>query len=211
MILLSGFTCVSQTSSDTFDVTGTWKYSSGYLINTLILKPDSTYEFSTIGDLISGNSEGRWERKGKKIILNSYRQKPYETTIISKYTDTIAGVTFIIKDISGNPVAMLHIKIGNSQTGTDTLITNLNGVFNFPGIKNMQEFEVSFVGLKPAVWTGKTNRNYFEITMAPENENYIFQKNEVWKIKGNKLYSPTSKKDNKIFKDKGRVNYYLKE
>jgi len=210
-ILLSGLSCVSQTKSDTFDLVGTWKYNVGYFEYTLVIKPDSTYEYSFVGDLNYGKSEGKWERKGNKLILNSYKQKPVESNIISKYSDTIAGVTFIIKDISGKPIAMPHIKITTSQITIDTLITNLNGVFRFAGIKNIQEFKISFIGLKPIVWISKTNKNYFEVVMAPEYDDYIYQINEIWKIKGNRLYSPSGKKDDRVFKEKDRTNSYLKE
>jgi len=213
LILLSGLTCISQTKSDSIDIdlVGIWKYSFGYLEHTLILHSDNTYEYRIVGDLNNSESQGEWERKGNKLILSSYKQNPSETTIISEYNDTISGVAFTIKDLSGKPIVMAHIKIRNSQFTIDTLIENSNGIFDFPNMKNVQEFEISFVGQKSAGWTGKMNRNYFEIIMAPENENYIFQNNETWRIKGNKLYSPSSRKDNKIFKEKGRVNYYLKE
>ncbi len=211
LLLISSLTCFSQTKSDTIDLVGIWKYSGGYFEYTLTLNQDSTYEYHIIGDLRNIKSQGEWGKKKNKLILNSDKQKPSETEIISKYSDSTKGVTFVIHDISGEPIGMPHIKIKTSIGKIDTLITNFSGKFNFRTIENIQGFEISFVGLKDATWTGKMNRNYFEILMAPEYENYIFQTNETWKIKNNRLYSPSSKKDNKIYRDKGRINYYLKE
>jgi len=211
IILISSLTCFSQTKSDTINIVGTWKYYAGFFEYTLTLNQDSTYEYHIVGDLSNKKSQGKWERNKSKLILNSDKQKPSKTEISSKYSDTTKGVTLNIHDISGEPIVMPHIKIKNNKGEIDTLITNFSGEFNFSNIENIQEFKISYVGLKDATWIGKMNRNYFEILMAPEYEDYIFQINEIWKIKDIRLYSPSCKKDNRIFKDKGRINYYLKE
>jgi hypothetical protein len=208
IFLISSLTCFSQSKSD---LIGTWKYHIGYFEKTLNLNPDNTYQFSIVGDLHNENSEGIWKLNGNKLILNSFKQKPEETIVIAKYLDSINGVKFHIQDESGFPIPIPQIRIINSQGVFDTLMSTKSGIHNLPKINNIQEFKVSFVGFKDAIWIGKRNMNYFEITLAPELDNYIYQVNEIWKIKGEKLFSPTSKKEYKSFGKRGNTNYYIKE
>jgi len=204
-------TCFSQSRLNNIDLVGTWKYHFGYFEYKLTLNQDSTYQYQVVGDLVNRKSEGVWKLKNNKLILNSYKQHPTKTIIHAKYNDSINGVYFLIRTENGQPVCMPHIRIKNSLTEIDTLVENQCEYFEFENINNIQEFTISFVGLKDAIWTGKMNKNYFEIKMAEGIDNYIYQTNETWKIKGDKLYSPTSKKDNKYFNNKDRINYYLKE
>lgn len=190
---------------------GTWKYYVGYFECKLTLNQDSTYKYQVVGDLTNRKSEGVWRLKNKKLILNSYKQYPTETIINAKYNDSLNGISFSIRTETGQPVCMPHIRIKNSLSKVDTLVENKCEFFEFKDINNIQEFTISFVGLKDAIWIGKMNKNYFEIIMAEELDNYIYQTNETWKIKGDKLYSPSSKKDNKYFNNNERINYYLKE
>ena len=211
IILLTSSTCFSQSTSNKIDLTGTWKYYVGYFECKLTLNQDSTYSYQIVGDLSNRKSEGVWRLENKKLILNSYKQKPTETIIHAKYNDSIKGIVFSIRSETGMQVCTPYIRIKNNLTEIDTLAENQCEFFEFTDIKNIQEFTISFIGLKDAKWVRKMNMNYFEIIMAEELDNYIYQKNETWKIKGDKLYSPSSKKDNKYFKNKDRINYYLKE
>jgi hypothetical protein len=211
IILLTSLTCFSQSKSNNIDLIGTWKYYFGYFEYKLTLNQDSTYKYQVVGDLTNRKSEGVWKLENKKLILNSYKQYPTETIIHAKYNDSIKGINFSIRTETGQPVCMPHIRIKNSLTEIDTLVENQCEFFEFKNIFSIQEFTISFVGLKDATWSGKMNKNYFEIIMAEELDNYIYQTNETWKIKGDKLYSPTSKKDNTYFINKDRINYYLKE
>ena len=204
-------TCFSQSTSFNIDLVGTWKYYVGYFECKLTLNQDSTYKYQVVGDLSNRKSEGVWKIKNKKLILNSYKQHPTETTIHSQYYDSINGVRFYIKTETGEPVCMPHIRIKNSLTEIDTLVENQCEFFEFKNMNNIQEFRISFVGLKDAVWIGKTNKNYFEISMSGELDNYIYQTNEIWVMKGNRLYSPSSKQANKCFNHKDQTNHYLKE
>lgn len=211
LILISSLTCYSQSNSNSIDLIGTWKFHVGYFDCTLILNADSTYKYLIVGDLNNSKTEGIWTQKNKKLILSSYKQKASETSIKSEYCDSIKGVKFVIKNDSGEPISMPQIKIKNSQTEFDTLIENNSGVFDFKDFNNILEFKISFVGLKDAIWIGKMNRNYFEIYMTPEHDDYIYQINEIWKIKGDRLYSPTSKKEHRLLGRRGKIDYYLKE
>jgi hypothetical protein len=193
------------------DLVGTWKYHVGYFEYKLILNPDSTYKYQVVGDLTNRKSEGIWNLRNKELILNSFKQHPAKTIIQAKYNDSIRGVVFLIRTENGQPVSMPHIRIKNRLTEIDTLVENQCGYFKFENISNIQEFVISYVGLKDAIWNGKMNKNFFEIKMAEEIDNYIYQTNETWKIKDDKLYSPSSEKDNKYFNNKDRRNYYLKE
>jgi len=204
-------TCFSQSTSDKIDLVGTWKYYAGYFECKLTLNQDSTYKYHIVGDLNNRKSEGVWKLINNKLILNSYKQQPTETIIYAKYNDSIKGIKFSITTENGDPVCLPQIRIKNSLTEIDTLFENQCRIFDFKEFNNVQEFKISFVGLKDAMWTGKMNKNYFEVIMAEELDNYIYQTNETWKIKEKRLYSPTSKKDNKYFKNKDRINYYLKE
>ena len=208
IILISSLTCFSQSESD---LIGIWKYHVGYFVKTLTLKPNGTYQFSIVGDLHNNKSEGIWKLNGNKLILNSLKRKSEETTIIAKYLDSINGVKLNIHDRSGFPIPTPQIEIKSNEGSFDTLLTTEEGVCCFYEINSVQDLKVSSVGLKDAVWTGEMDKNYFDIIMAEEQDNYIYQTNESWKIKGDKLYSPSSKKDNKYFKEKGRINYYQKE
>lgn len=211
ILLLTSLTCFSQSTYKNIDLVGTWKYYYGFFECTLKLNQDNTYKYQVVGDLTKRKSEGVWRLKNNKLILNSYKQKSTETIIHTKYCDSIKGIMFSIRTETGMPVCMPHIRIKNSLIGIDTLVENQCEVFQFPDIKKIQEFTISFVGLKDARWIGKMNMNYFVIIMAEELDNYIYQTDEIWKIRGDKLYSPSSKKVNRNFKTKDRINYYLKE
>ena len=210
-ILISTLSCFSQSNNEEIELIGIWKYYVGYFECKLTLNPDSTYKYQVVGDLTNRKSEGIWKIKNKKLILNSYKQNPTETVIHANYNDSINGIKFSIRTETGQPVCMPHIKIKNSLTEIDTLVENQCEYFKFQDIKKIQKFTISFVGLKDAIWSGKMTNNYFEIIMAEEIDNYIYQTNENWKIRGDKLYSPSSKKDNKYFRNKDRINYYSKE
>lgn len=211
IILFTSLTCFSQSQSDNIDLVGTWKYYFGYFEYKLTLYQDSTYSYRMVGDLNKRQSEGNWKLVKNKLILNSFKQKASETRIISNYIDSINGVKFFIKTEKGEPVCFPHIRIKNNLTEIDTLVENQCEIFEFENFKNIQEFKISFIGLKDAIWVGKMNPNYFEVIMVPERDDYIYQTNEIWKIKGDRLYSPSSKKDNKYFRNKDRINYFLIE
>ncbi len=204
-------TCFSQSASNKIDLIGTWKYYVGYFECKLILNGDSTYKYQIIGDLNNLKSEGFWRLENKKLILNSRKQKPNEAMVHAKYNDSIKGVKFSIRTETGQPVCMAHIKIENNLTELDTLVENQCELFEFQDIKNVQKFTISFIGLKDVAWTGKMNKNYFEIIMVEEMDDYIYQTNETWKIKGDRLYSPTSRKDRRGFGKRTKINYFKKE
>ncbi|WP_103072526.1 hypothetical protein [Aquimarina sediminis] len=211
LLLLSTITCFSQSISNTTDLVGTWKYYSGYFEHKLILNQNQTYTYTIVGDLNNRKSQGTWKIKGKKLVLHSYKQKPTESIVKAQYIDSIKGTKFSIKTESGIPVSMPHIKIKNNLVHIDTLITKQSQFISFKNISRVKKFRISYVGLKAATWAEKTNENYFEIVMADVLDNYIYQSNDVWRIKDNKLFSPSSKKENKLFSNKKRVNYYSKE
>ncbi len=208
---MTSLTCFSQSTSNNIDLVGTWVYYVGFFECRMTINKDSTYKFQVEGDLTNRKSEGVWKLKNKKLIFNSNKQKPTETIIIAKYIDSLNGIRFLINTEIGEPVCMPHIRIKTKLTKIDTSLYNQCEIFEFKEINNIQKFKISFVGLKDAIWIGKMNRNYFEIVMAEEFDDYIYQANEIWTIKKNRLYSPTSKKDNRYYKKKGRINYYLKE
>jgi len=208
IILISSLTCFSQSESD---LIGIWKYHVGYFEQTLTLNPDNTYQFSNVGDLHNDKSIGIWKLNGYKLILNSLKQKPEETIVIAKNLDSITGVKFSIHNESGFPIPIPQIKIKSREGIIDTLMTTEGGLYSLHELNNIQEFKVSFVGFKDAVWKGNKHMNYFEIIMVDELDNYIYQTNEIWKIKGDKIFSPTSKQEYRSFGKRGKTNYYLKE
>ncbi len=200
----------SQTRTDWNNIIGTWKYYFGYFECTLVLNSDSTYKYSVIGDLNNNKSEGKWKLHKNKLVLNSYKQKPDESKVISYYIDSIIGIRLSIRDIFGEPVVMPHIKILSDNRAIDTLLTNYDGLFEFPGIENMSSLEVSFIGLKNVMWNENLNQNFFELIMAPEIHDYIYQINEKWKFEKDRLYHPGYKNDNRVLNNKNRVNYFVK-
>lgn len=200
----------SQTRTDWNNLIGTWTYNYGYFVYTLVINSDSTYEYSRIGDLNYDKSDGNWKLENGKLVLNSNKQKSEESKVISHLIDTITGVRLSIHDIFGEPVIMPRIKIFGNTRAIDTLMTNYNGLFEFPSIKNISSLEVSFIGLRNVKWNENLNQNFFELIMAPESRDYIYQTDEKWKIKNDRLYHPNYKKDNKILKNKNRVNYFVK-
>lgn len=215
IFLFSSLVCVSQPKPkpDNSDIVGTWKYNFLLFGCKLTIKSDYTYEYHVAGDLTNDKSQGTWVRKKNKIILNSSVQHPPETQILSEFTDTIEGVRFIIKDNAGHPISLPYLKIRNRHLSIDTLCNSSSGVFSFERIKKIKAFKISHVGLKEANWSGNSDMNYFEIKMAPESDNYIYQHNEVWELEGKRLYSPSSRNDYKAYKgkNKNRINYFVKE
>jgi hypothetical protein len=200
----------SQTRTERNNIVGTWKYFVGFFECTLVLNSDNTYTYSRVGDLSNNKTEGNWKLQKSILVLNSYKQKPDESQVISHFIDSITGVRISIRDIFGYPVFHPDVKIFNDRKIVDTLILNISGLFEFPNIDNIRSLEVSFLGLKTASWMGTLNHNFFEIIMEPEYQDYIYQINEKWKIRKDRLYHPDYKKDNRMLNNRKRVNYFVK-
>jgi hypothetical protein len=209
-LLTVSISTYSQTRTDWNNIVGTWKYYFGYFECTLVLNSDSTYKYSEVGDLNNNKSEGKWKLHKNKLVLNSYKQKPDESRVVSHYIDSIIGIRLSIRDILGEPVVMPEIKVFFGNNAIDTLMTNYNGLFEFPGIENMRSLEVSFIGLRNVTWNENLKQNFFEFILAPENHDYIYQTNEKWKIEKDRLYHPSYKNDNRVLNNKNRVNYFEK-
>lgn len=203
--------CFSQVNPQIQEILGTWKLSKPFGESKLILNSDNTYQYLVDQEMLSLKSTGTWKIKKNKLILNSFKQIPTETTISSSYRDTINGTLFIVKDIEGQPIPMPEFKIRDNLRSIDTLITNMNGIFYFNNIKNVLEFNLSFLGFKKARWIEEKNNNFFEIVLAPEMDYYLYQKNEVWIIRGDRLYSPFSKKEVKALNTKNKIDFFQKE
>lgn len=211
LFLLTSFVpSFSHTRTDWNNLVGTWKYHFSYFEYTLLLNSDSTYEYSMIGDLNYEKSDGKWKLEKHKIVLNSTKQKPEESKVIPHFIDSITGVRISIRDIFGEPVVMPKIKISGNIIVIDTIMTKYTGLFEFPSIENINSLEVSSIGLRTVSWIEQFKHNFLELIMTPESQNYIYQTNEKWKIKRDRLYYPDCKKDNRFLQHKNRINYFVK-
>ena len=200
----------SQNQTHWNNLVGTWKYYVGYFECTLILNSDGSYEYSRIGDLNRLRSEGKWEHKKRGLVLNSNKQKPDKARVISLRNDSIIGLRLFIHDIHGEPIVMPAIRIVNNIQTFDTLMTNNQGMFELPKINHVSTVEVSSIGFRKVSWKGNLNQSCLEFVMVPETDDYIYQINEKWKVKKDKLYYPGSKKDDRLMKNRNRINYFTK-
>lgn len=206
IVLLSSFK-----HNEKLELIGTWEYRVGYFEYTLKLNQDSTYTHTIVGDLNKRKSTGVWKAKGQNLILNSHKQKPVEFEVTSYYDSTVNGIVLKIQNETGEPVCTPQILFITDNIKIDSSRLNIDGVFRFPHIDGFSSFEIKYLGCNVVTWQMDDSNNVYNITMMRKHDSYIYQTNEKWEIKGNRLYSPSSKNDKQFFKSKALKNYYIKE
>jgi hypothetical protein len=157
----------------------------------LILRPDSTFEYTWKAGLINGKTIGDWNLYKGNIYLNSTNDPPEEIDTIEsfvsdqKFLDGQEKLTVKVYDDSGDIISFYTIMAVTLEGDTLWASGNENGI-GYLDVKSGTTISVTFVGHKSIEnLIVPDNVNYLEIVLgyAPLRWSYYYQKFEDYKIK----------------------------
>jgi len=165
--------------------------------SSIWIKEDSTFSYKWQLGLIFGQTDGKWDIKMNKLILNSDLQplmfpKPdfYILNCNNKNLDKIT-INLLWTDTTGGLIgAYGEMFYGGKRI--DEQISDENGLIMFKK-QDFDSIRVSFIGLKNVVLTN-FNNDYYKILTTSVNEMYEYFTDETWKIRGSSLIDKTENK-----------------
>jgi len=174
VILLSA--CKSQ------QVVGEYKYSQNLLVHHLEILNDSSFVYLVESDLYNDETEGKWNYKGGKLYLSSFKEyMPYQ---VDESSDDIDRVLITLKDmddliISGNYVCL--------NQSSEKFYVSDEGVITIAPYQEIKVINVfSLKGpFKYDVINTKSNR--FNITYDSGESSDLYFLNEKFKVSRDKL------------------------
>ena len=207
IVLTFLFGCSPTKELTETDMYGRYRLKSVHGHGTNIsLMADNTFEYNWHGGLISGQTLGRWEIKGKNLILNSHKQPidSREYVIEPLPPNDTSGYIFHIKGMDstalGNPLCLLK---------KDSLIlgwenADMGGVCRFDSLADAKNLEVRYIRSVSGIKLTEFNTNVFIVSVNWEKNYYIYFTNTKWKIRGDRIYNPPIRPNRYPF------NYYEK-
>ena len=148
---------------------GVTEVGSGFLI-----KPDSTFEFFFSYGALDRMGSGKWNAKGKEIILNSKPRPLHDFALISSKTTKDDFITVRIKDNNELLQRYVYTKLKFTDTVMEGM-TNEKGEIKFPR-KTIERLSLQFEFSpeKTSVFDLDKEHNYFEFRFEPWIAEYFF-------------------------------------
>lgn len=194
--------CTSCSTTKTLlrkEVTGKYYWSSIYGVHSTIqLNDDNTFEYKWTTGLISGTTIGDWNIDGKKMELNSSIQpiddEQNNFDLIKGFSNS-DSLSLKIVDIDNQPIPFVHCIFKKDTSRLSGATTDFHGETKVLKLKadslliippgNFKTIQIKY---EPLV-------SEYKIQLEEINEFYKYFTKEVWKIKNNRLYDSSIKKD----------------
>ena len=134
----------------------------------LKLNEDSTFQFYFSQGALDRFGEGKWEIRGKKVVLNSRKRPPHDFSLVESRKDTSDQVTIKITEQNELVKRYVHARItggGNSKQAS----ADDDGFLHFPK-QTVEKIELvfEFCPEKSSIFKINQNQhNFFEFKFEP--------------------------------------------
>ncbi len=172
--------------------------------SNIAIREDNTFTFHWQTGLVGGTTNGNWELRGNKLILNSDEQPEESFKIIEREKTNVNQ--FEIKVIDKKEKYGL-IGVSCLLMSDTTFIkgksTDVNGNCILPFDENSNKLQIRYLGYKSVeIPINKLTSNSF-ILEIKEEDYYRYFTNREWKVKRGRIYDPEIRKDKYV-----KTNYY---
>ncbi len=199
-ILLIVLVCISCGSFRQLEenVFGEYCSDSFYDVKyTLILNENNKFTYHWVTGFLNGTTYGTWKLKGKKLILNSYRQTPLE----KKYNirernviDTKHLEILIIDHEEQEGVIGAYCTYMLDSTVLYDTSTDLEGNCILPPNDKATSLHISSLGYDNVTIPMQDFTSNSIIIELIENDHYKYFRNTKWYYKKGRIYNPQSYK-----------------
>jgi len=191
-------------------IVGEYQYRGIYGVGSNItIRKDNTFTYEWQTGLIGGTTNGHWELRGNKLILNSDKQPKKEKDFIIIERDRTDNSQFEIKVIDEKDKSELigaYCMLVSDTTLIKGKTADINGNCNLSFDGKANKLQISFTGYRLVdIQTKNLYSNSVIVEMKEELDYYEYFTNREWSVKRQRIYDPEKKKSKYVKK-----NYYEK-
>lgn len=164
--------------------------SNDKVLHRLELFENRTFEYKISGDLNEVTSSGNWKIENRNLYLKSFE----------KYKSGYCKVNAIGAEKAGDDKFNIYVVNNEGDQLTEALVlyasnSYILGKEGFVSVKRGIDtiVQINFLGINYQASLNGINKNDVKIEITLQDLKRLYLNNEVWRVRGNSIFSPLNK------------------